>query len=335
MKILVTGCAGFIGFHLTKRLLSEGHLVFGVDNLNDYYSPAYKIARLQQLGIDTTIKENEFLYNSNKSFCFIKSDIEADLLYSEFLSKEKFEVVCHLAAQAGVRHSIEKPQLYVSSNIQGFFKILEYCRYNPPNKIVFASSSSVYGKNEIIPYLESNKTESPVSLYAATKKSNELFAHCYSELYGLNVIGLRFFTVYGPWGRPDMAPFIFTKAVLEGSPIKLFNKGDMLRDFTYIDDITEGVYRTLIDNPKKIGNKKYRIYNLGNSNTVKLNDFIATIEDITGKKAHLKEMPMQQGDVKATWADISRIKQDYGYAPKTNIKEGLKEFIRWYENYYQ
>ena len=332
MNILVTGCAGFIGFHLTKRLLSDGYNVVGVDNLNDYYSPQLKIARLRQLGIENITYNETVFYAHGKNFCFVKEHIESPLLYSDFLSSEKFDLICHLAAQVGVRYSIENPRQYISSNIDGFFNILEYCRFNPPTRFVFASSSSVYGKNEKLPYTENAITDSPVSLYAATKKANELLAHSYSELYGLHTIGLRFFTVYGPWGRPDMAPFLFTKAILEGKPINVFNGGNMLRDFTYIDDITEGIYRVLLNKPIVDRAEKHQIYNIGCSNPVNLNDFIETIERISGKKAQKIEMPMQPGDVKATWADVSLLQQDYGYAPKTDIETGLTELINWYNN---
>jgi UDP-glucuronate 4-epimerase len=327
MKFLVTGCAGFIGFHLTDKLLAAGHDVVGVDNLNDYYDTDIKTARLQQLGIETLADNEKIFYNHNKSFVFIKEDIASDTLYADLLVNEKFDMICHFAAQAGVRYSIENPKQYILSNVQGFFNILEYCRNNPPKQFVYASSSSIYGKNEKMPYSESDPTEKPVSFYAATKKSNELFAHSYSELYGLNVIGLRFFTVYGPWGRPDMAPFLFTKSILEGKPIQVFNGGNMLRDFTYINDVVEGIFKVLFTKPITNNAAKYRIYNIGCSNPVNLKDFIDIIENLTDKKAQIIEMPMQQGDVKATWADVSLLRNDYGYAPKTTIDKGLKEFI--------
>jgi UDP-glucuronate 4-epimerase len=331
MKFLITGCAGFIGFHLTDRLLAAGHDVVGVDNLNDYYDSSLKLLRLQQLGIKTLTNKDKVFYNDDKRFVFIKEDIVCDRLYSDYIAEEQFDVICHFAAQAGVRNSIEHPRQYISANVNGFFNILEFCRYNPPKQFVFASSSSIYGKNEKMPYCESDATEKPVSFYAATKKSNELFAHSYSELYGLNVVGLRFFTVYGPWGRPDMAPFIFTKSILEGKPIQLFNGGNMLRDFTYIDDAVEGICKVLFTEPLTNNPDKYRIYNVGCSSPVNLNDFIGIIERLTGKKAQIIEMPMQPGDVKATWADVSLLQKDYGYAPKTTIETGLKEFIDWYK----
>lgn len=334
MNILVTGCAGFIGYHVAQKLLLCGHKVIGIDNLNDYYSPTLKIARLTQLGIkEESIKENTFVQGQSR-FRFMLADIKNEFLYTRILKNEKIDAVCHLAAQAGVRNSIENPQEYISSNIDGFFHIIEYCRANPAIRLVFASSSSVYGKNTSIPYRESDITDTPVSLYAATKKANELMAHSYSELYGLNIIGLRFFTVYGPWGRPDMAPFLFTDAVMNGRELKLFNNGEMSRDFTYIDDITDGVCRVLLDDPIKGEPASFRIYNIGNSRPVNLEDFISTIERITGKKARKVYDAMQPGDVKNTWADTSLLNKDYGYTPTTSIDKGLEEFIRWYEDFY-
>ncbi|MCD7900056.1 MAG: NAD-dependent epimerase/dehydratase family protein [Bacteroides sp.] len=335
MKILVTGCAGFIGFHLAKKLLAEGHEVVGVDNINSYYSPILKLARLKQLGI---VAESLFPHQSivtAQGFTFIKSDIEDSSLYQDCLSQMNFDMVCHLAAQAGVRYSITNPQVYIHSNIQGFFQILEYCRKNPVKKLVYASSSSVYGKNSSIPFREGDRTDTPVSLYAATKKANELLAYTYSGLYGIHAIGLRFFTVYGPWGRPDMAPFLFTKAILENEPIKVFNEGNMSRDFTYIDDIVEGIYRVLINEPLTNASLEqfYRIYNIGNSQPVCLNEFISTIEDITGKKANRMNQPMQPGDVKNTWADTTQLEGDYHYKPSTSLRTGLEAFINWYQEY--
>lgn len=334
MKILVTGCAGFIGYHLTKRLVSEGHEVVGVDNLNSYYDPALKVARLVQLGIDKEIIEEGVPYASSEGFSFIKAGIESANLYQDHLNTQHFDVVCHLAAQAGVRYSIENPQQYISSNIQGFFNILEYCRHRPTTRLVFASSSSVYGKNTSIPYKETDVTDTPVSLYAATKKTNELMAHSYSQLYDIQAVGLRFFTVYGPWGRPDMAPFLFTKAILGNEPIKVFNHGKMSRDFTYIDDIVEGVCRILLNGPDTYDHANFRIYNIGNSSPVNLNDFIHTIEQISGLSAHKVYLPMQPGDVEATWADTSLLQRHYGYSPATPLHKGLSAFVSWYEDYY-
>lgn len=335
MKILVTGCAGFIGFHLTKRLLLEGHEVVGVDNLNDYYDTTLKTDRLAQLRIDAYhMEENESVSNPATGFTFIKSSIESDTLYSKYLNRTNFDAVCHLAAQAGVRYSIDHPQQYISCNVQGFFNILEYVRYHPVKRFVFASSSSVYGKNTNVPYQESDTTDTPVSLYAATKKSNELFAHSYSELYGIHTIGLRFFSVYGPWGRPDMAPFLFTKAIIEGEAIKVFNKGDMSRDFTYIDDIIEGIYQVTTSEPTTDLPTNFNMYNIGNSKPVDLNKFIATIEKLTGKRAHKTLLPMQPGDVKQTWANTDLLHQHYNYAPSTPMEEGLHQFVEWYRSYY-
>lgn len=334
MKILVTGCAGFIGYHVAQKLLSCGHSIIGVDNLNDYYSLELKISRLVQFGINTfDIKQNIPVYGKN-DFCFIQADINDTLLYSMILKNEEIHAICHLAAQAGVRYSIENPQQYISSNIDGFFNIIEYCRANPQIKLVFASSSSVYGSNTSVPYRETDITDTPVSLYAATKKANELIAHSYSALYGITIIGLRFFTVYGPWGRPDMAPFLFTDAILNNRKLKVFNNGNMSRDFTYIDDITEGVCKVLLNDPDCTSVPSFRIYNIGNSMPVQLADFISTIERITGKKAQKVYETMQSGDVKDTWADTSLLQHDYGYAPTTRIDTGLTAFIQWYEDYY-
>lgn len=334
MKILITGCAGFIGYHMAQKLLSHGHTVVGVDNLNAYYSPELKMSRLAQLGVNTLgIKQHVPVYGKN-GFCFIQADINDTSLYATILKNEGIQAICHLAAQAGVRYSIENPQQYISSNIDGFFNIIEYCRATPAIKLVFASSSSVYGSNASVPYRETDITDTPVSLYAATKKADELMAHSYSALYGIRAIGLRFFTVYGPWGRPDMAPFLFTDAILNGRELKLFNNGYMSRDFTYIDDITEGVYRVLISEPKHASPPSYRIYNIGNSKPVPLESFISTIERITGKKAQRVYESMQPGDVKDTWADTSLLQHDYGYVPTISIDAGLTSFIQWYEDFY-
>lgn len=334
MKILVTGCAGFIGFHLTHRLLREGHTVVGVDNLNDYYSPELKAARLRELGLDTFGTE----YNVPAvvgRFTFIPADIEDADLYGLHLSAHRFDLVCHLAAQAGVRHSIDNPAQYVSSNLVGFFNILEYCRHNPVRRLVYASSSSVYGNNDSVPYREDDRTDAPRSFYGATKKANEVMAHSYSLLYGMEAVGLRFFTVYGPWGRPDMAAFLFTRAALDGKPIDVFNEGRMMRDFTYIDDIVEGVCRVLLDEPRMASPEKHRIYNIGNSQPVGLGDFIAAIERHVGCEAEKRYLPMQPGDVLRTWADTARLREDYGYAPSTPLDVGLGAFVEWYRGYYK
>lgn len=334
MKILVTGSAGFIGFHLVRKLLAEGHWVVGIDNLNDYYDPSLKMARLNELGIcGDSVQENGEKSTSDGKFTFIRMNIEDKYALEKHLNKQRFDAVCHLAAQAGVRYSIENPQQYISTNIQGFFNILEYCRHNPTGHLVFASSSSVYGKNSSIPYRESDMTDSPVSLYAATKKSNELLAHSYSDLYGIRITGLRFFTVYGPWGRPDMAPFIFTSAIIENRPIRVFNNGDLSRDFTYVDDIIEGTYKVLVSRQQPESNI-FNIYNIGESKPVHLGEFIATIERLTGKTADKIMLPMQPGDVKITWADTSLLQRDFGYSPDTPLEKGLDAFIRWYRKFY-
>jgi UDP-glucuronate 4-epimerase len=313
MKVLLTGAAGFIGFHVAKRLLAEGHQVVGVDNLNDYYEQSLKVARLKHL--------------ENSDFTFIKSSIEGSELYNT-LKDSRFDVVCHLAAQAGVRHSIDAPQDYVSSNLVGFCNILEFCRHSS-TRLVFASSSSVYGNRDHMPLRESDPTDSPVSFYGATKKAGEVLAASYASLYGIPTVGLRFFTVYGPWGRPDMAPFLFTRAVLEGRPLRLFNHGAMERDYTYIDDITEGIYRVLTQPVSG-----FHLYNIGNSRPVRLGDFVSLIERFTGRTAQIEYLPMQPGDVVRTYADTSLLQRDYGYAPATPLEVGLEKFVRWYSEYY-
>ena len=333
MKILVTGCAGFIGFHLTRRLLDKGHHVVGVDNLNGYYSPQLKHARLAELGIDPK-GLGQGRECSAGNFSFLHYGIEDAELYLRHLNDASFDVVCHLAAQAGVRYSITNPDQYITANIDGFFRILEYCRHRRPGKLVFASSSSVYGNSAKVPYRESDPTDMPVSLYAATKKAGEALAYSYASLYGVETIGLRFFTVYGPWGRPDMAPFLFTKAIMESQPIEVFNHGKMSRDFTYVDDIIEGVCNVMFGEPRGERPEKFRIYNIGNSRPVGLGDFIGAIEEAAGKKAERVLMPMQPGDVVTTWADTSRLEADYGYAPSTPIEAGIKAFMEWYKDFY-
>ena len=336
MKILITGTAGFIGFYLSKRLLEEGHAVVGIDNINDYYDVNLKYDRLKELGIQRT--ESSKFYNECKSklfkdFKFLRINLEDKNELSKLFEKENFDVVCNLAAQAGVRYSIENPNAYIQSNIVGFLNILECCRNSKIKHLVYASSSSVYGQNAKIPFSEEDKVDSPVSLYAATKKSNELMAHAYSYLYKIPTTGLRFFTVYGPWGRPDMAPMLFASAISRNEPIKVFNHGEMERDFTYIEDIIEGVKRVIENSVKD--RAFYKIYNIGNNNTVKLSTFIETIENNLGIKAKKNMMPMQKGDVKRTWADVSALVENYHYKPVTLIDKGIYEFIKWYENYYQ
>lgn len=328
MKVLVTGAAGFIGFHTTLALLTRGDIVVGVDNLNDYYDVSLKEARLKE------IKTHP---NAN-NFKFIKLDL-AERDATEYLfAEEKPEAVVHLAAQAGVRYSLENPYAYISSNIVAFAHILEACRAIKPQHLVYASSSSVYGGNTKLPFSETDPVDHPVSLYAATKKSNELMAHTYSHLYGIPTTGLRFFTVYGPWGRPDMAPFLFADAILNHRQIKVFNYGDMMRDFTYIDDIVEGVIRVL-DKPatpmqNAMSNAPYRLFNIGNNKPEMLLDFIGYLENAFGIKAEKEFFPMQAGDVKATFADTADLEAWVSFKPNTSLQEGVKKFVSWYRNYY-
>jgi UDP-glucuronate 4-epimerase len=312
--ILVTGAAGFIGFHVAQKLLSQGQEVIGIDSINEYYDPNLKQKRLK-------ILQNE------KNFVFEKLDICDYEKLTALFNKYKPEKVCHLAAQAGVRYSVTHPFAYQKSNNEGFLNVLELSRNNKVSNFVYASSSSVYGSNTKLPFSETDPVNTPISLYAATKRSNELVAHSYSHLYNIPCSGLRFFTVYGPWGRPDMALFIFTKSIIEGTPIQIYNEGNMLRNFTYIDDIVDGILRVL-NTPKK-----YEIYNIGNSKAEKLLDFIDEIEKNLGKKAVREYCPMQPGDVVSTMADINKIR-NLGYQPKTDIKEGIANFVKWYNSYY-
>ncbi|MBT9439352.1 MAG: SDR family NAD(P)-dependent oxidoreductase [Desulfobacterales bacterium] len=332
-RVLITGAAGFIGFHLSMRLLKNGCHVTGIDNLNPYYDVKLKEARLEKL-------------TSFENFSFYKMDISDKKSLEEIFNNTKYDVVVNLAAQAGVRFSIKNPHAYVDSNIVGFVNLLEACRHNDVKHLVFASSSSVYGANTKMPFSVHNNVDHPVSLYAATKKANELMAHAYSHLYGMACTGLRFFTVYGPWGRPDMALFLFTKAILEEKPIKIFNHGRMQRDFTYIDDITEGVVRIMArlpepdptwngDNPDPgTSYARYKIYNIGNNNPVELMEFIGVIEKVLGKKAKKEFLDLQPGDVPATYADIDDLIKDVGFKPETTIETGIKQFILWYNDYY-
>lgn len=330
--ILVTGAAGFIGFHLSKKLIELGHRVVGLDNINGYYSVQLKLDRLKQLGIEEVL-EGELVTSKTlgKQLQFIKLDLENRNELPKLFEKFQFEVVCNLAAQAGVRYSIENPKAYIDSNISGFLNILEGCRNYKVKHLVYASSSSVYGKNKKVPFETKDNVDHPISLYAATKKSNELMAHTYGHLYGFKTTGLRFFTVYGPWGRPDMAYYLFAEAIFKNKPIKVFNNGQMERDFTYIDDIVNGLAKII---EKNIDSREhYKIYNIGNNKTESLQNFIATIEKAIGKKA-IKEMyPMQQGDVPRTFAGVDELIKDYNYSPNTRLKLGLGEFIKWYKNY--
>jgi UDP-glucuronate 4-epimerase len=349
MKILITGTAGFIGFHLAKRLLNENWDVVGLDNINDYYDVNLKYARLAQTGIERQIIEyNKIIQSSNfPKYRFIKLNLEDRENLHKLFQKENFDFVCNLAAQAGVRYSLENPYAYIDANIVGFINILEGCRHNQVKHLVYASSSSVYGLNENMPFSTHDNVDHPVSLYAATKKANELMAHTYSHLYQVPTTGLRFFTVYGPWGRPDMALFKFTKAILAGEKIEVYNNGEMARDFTYIDDIVEGIARLLSKPPK--GNNEwsglkpdpssspapYKIFNIGNSNPVKLMDFIQAIEKTVGKKAIIEYLPLQAGDVLKTWADVEDLFHVANYKPQMVVDNGIYQFVSWYRLFYK
>lgn len=337
-KILVTGAAGFIGFYVAKDLLERGDQVVGLDNINDYYTVQLKYDRLAELGI----KENDALVwntlvssDTNTNFSFIRMNLEDREALPNLFLQEKFDAVIHLGAQAGVRYSLENPNAYIDSNIVGFLNILECCRYNRIEHLLYASSSSVYGENGKIPFSESDQVDNPVSLYAATKKANELMAHSYSHLYKLVTTGLRFFTVYGPWGRPDMAPMLFANAITKGEAIKVFNSGQMSRDFTYIEDIVEGILIAL-DRPIRLDNKSdiYKVYNIGNGSPVSLMEFIETLESALAAEADKVMLPMQPGDVPRTWADTSQL-NELGYASKTSIKAGVQSFVDWFCNYYK
>lgn len=322
-RILITGAAGFIGYHLSRRLLGSGMRVFGADNVNSYYDPSLKRARLNEL-----MKFTRFI--------FLEGDLADERFTERLFAEVKPDVVVHLAAQAGVRYSIENPRAYIESNVVGFFNILEQVRHHPVEHFLYASSSSVYGNREKTPFSVEDRVDQPVSLYAATKKSNELFAYTYSHLYDVPATGLRFFTVYGPFGRPDMAYFSFTKSILEGKPINVFNGGNMLRDFTYVDDVTACLEKMLFCPPKPDDTgARNAVYNIGNHKPVKLIDFISAIETALGKKATLNLLPMQAGDVEKTYADIESTRRDFGFEPQTQIQGGLKQFVNWYLSYYQ
>lgn len=321
MKILVTGCAGFIGMHVSQYLLSQGYEVVGIDNLNDYYSPQLKLDRLKQI-------------ESWKGFRFQKMDISDASAVNTLFAENAFHRVVHLAAQAGVRYSIVNPKAYIDANITGFFNILEACRHHGTEHLVYASSSSVYGQNTKLPYSESDQVDHPVSLYAATKKSNELMAHSYSHLYGIPCTGLRFFTVYGPWGRPDMSPYIFIKAILEKKPIQLFNYGKMSRDFTYIDDIVRGVVEVLAKPAsKEKDNTLHRVFNIGNHQPVALTEYVKTMEKMAGVPAIIELAPMQAGDVLSTYANTQLIEAVTNFKPSTPLEVGLERFVVWYKKY--
>lgn len=348
MRFLVTGAAGFIGYHLCRRLLQEGYWIVGIDNVNDYYDVNLKWDRLAQLGVnsDTVEYGKEIKSNIFENFTFVQLSLEDKNIFQLF-EQSSFDYVINLAAQAGVRYSLIDPMAYVKSNLEGFLNVLECCRYFAVKHLVYASSSSVYGLNQKYPFSTHANVDHPVSLYAASKKSNELMAHAYSHLYGIPTTGLRFFTVYGPWGRPDMALFLFTKSILEGKPIEIFNNGDMERDFTYIDDIIEGIFRIMFHIP--VPNLQwnpvcpdpasslapYRIYNIGNSQPVRLMDFVEALEAELNVKAQLIFKPMQPGDVVRTYADTSDLYREIGYKPGTPVRTGIRNFVEWYRSYYK
>lgn len=337
MKILITGAAGFIGFHLVQSLLKKGHQVVGIDNINDYYDVNLKHARLKELGISKSAA-TPFLKPSKSTlyggaFEFVRVHLEDRSALPDLFEKHAFDAVVNLAAQAGVRYSIENPGAYIDSNVVGYLNVLECCRHHKIKHLLYASSSSVYGENKKVPFSTDDHVDHPISLYAATKKSNELMAHAYSHLFGLPTTGMRFFTVYGPWGRPDMALYLFADALSKGKPIQVFNKGNMSRDFTYIDDIVHGIVILLESPPKKEGAKAaYRVANIGNGSPQSLGDFIKALETSFGIKARKKYLPMQAGDVPQTWADVSEIEK-MGYKSNTQISEGIQKFVEWFKNY--
>ena len=349
MKILITGTAGFIGFHLANKLIARGDEVIGLDCINDYYDPNVKYGRLDYAGIDQKdIQYNKLTQSSKKAnYRFIKLQLEDKDNLDNLFELEQFDSVCNLAAQAGVRYSIENPMAYIDSNVIGFINILESCRNHGVKNLSYASSSSVYGLNESYPFSTSDNVDHPMSIYAATKKSNELMAHTYSHLFGISTTGIRFFTVYGPWGRPDMALFLFTKAALEGRSIDVLNYGEMLRDFTYVDDIVEGVTR-IIDNPAQTNSEwsgkqpdpstsssPHKIYNIGNNDPVKLMDFIEAIENALGKEIQKNMMPLQAGDVPATYANVDDLVRDLDYKPSTSVQKGIDNFVTWYREFFK
>jgi len=349
MKILLTGTAGFIGYHLAKKLLERGDEVIGLDNINDYYDVNLKYARLNELGINKDeVQENKLATSSTyPKHKFIKMDLADTPSIYKLFEEEKFDAVCNLAAQAGVRYSLENPHAYINANVVGFMNILEACRHNNVKNLSYASSSSVYGLNKSQPFKTSDHTDHPVSLYAATKKSNEMMAHTYSHLYNISTTGLRFFTVYGPWGRPDMAPMLFADAILNDRPIKVFNHGNMSRDFTYVADIVDGIIK-VIDNPSQANEEfdatqpnpstssaPYKLYNIGNNAPVSLMEFIETLENSIGTEAKKNFLPMQEGDVVSTYADTSGLMEDFNYKPDTKLSVGIEQFVTWYKEFYK
>ncbi|MDX1760858.1 MAG: NAD-dependent epimerase [Christiangramia sp.] len=335
-KILITGAAGFIGFHLSKKLVDAGYQVIGLDNINNYYSTKLKYDRLEVLGIpEQEARKFNQLITSRKydNFQFVRLNLEDRELLPLLFKDHSFKKVINLAAQAGVRYSIDHPEAYIDSNVVGFANLLECCRNYKTDHLIYASSSSVYGNNEKIPFSIDDRVDHPISLYAATKKSNELMAHTYSHLYDFKTTGLRFFTVYGPWGRPDMAMFLFTDAILNNKPIKVFNQGNLERDFTYIDDIVTGIEKVVVGSHGKIGDN-FSLYNIGNSKPVQLMEFITAIEQTVGIEAQKEMLPMQPGDVSRTWADVESLKEDFGYNPKTSVQAGVSKFVEWYKHYF-
>lgn len=329
-KILVTGAAGFIGFHLSRRLIEAGYEVVGLDSINDYYDVRLKYARLAELGVEQVVEGQMATSSRYASLRFLKGDLCNRALLEELFASEQFDGVVNLAAQAGVRYSLENPMAYIDSNVTGFVHLLECCRHYAVKHLVYASSSSVYGGNTKVPFSEDDRVDNPVSLYAATKKTNELMAACYTRLYGFAATGLRFFTVYGPWGRPDMAPMLFTKAILAGEPIKVFNEGNLSRDFTYIDDIVEGVVRVM---QREVKPAEHQIFNIGGGRPMPLMDFIHTLEKALGQEAVMQLLPMQPGDVYTTFADTTRLQEAVGYRPTTTLEEGIARFVAWYQTW--
>lgn len=334
-KALVTGAAGFIGFYICKDLLESGYEVIGLDNINAYYDVNLKYARLAQLGIDkqAAAEFNAMSHSSHygNRFGFVRMNLEDRTELPTLFKNYKFDVVINMAAQAGVRYSLENPMAYVDSNVVGFVNLLECCRHADVKRLIYASSSSVYGNSDEVPFETAQQVDNPISLYAATKKSNELMAYTYSHLYEMQTVGLRFFTVYGPWGRPDMAMFLFTDAILNDKPVKVFNNGDLSRDFTYIDDIVKGILLIVEDDDAA---EKYQLFNIGNSKPVQLLEFIEEVEQAVGKKADRLMMPMQPGDVNQTWADVEGLRKRYGYNPDYSVKQGVRNFVKWYRGYY-
>lgn len=329
-KVLITGALGFIGYHLTERLIKEGYDVFGLDNINAYYDVRLKYAKLPILGIEEENPWPNIIFQSSKhaNFRFAKIDLKDRFQIEELLRNEKFDIIVNLAAQAGVQYSIQNPHTYIENNITSFINLLDTAKNNKVKHFIYASSSSVYGNREDVPFRETDNVDHPISLYAASKKSNELMAHTYSHLFNLKTTGLRFFTVYGPWGRPDMAPYIFTDKISKGEPITVFNKGEMIRDFTYVDDIVEGIYRVILGVKEEY---TYKVFNIGNSTPINLMDFINTIETILEKKANIHFEQMRDGDVIKTYSDCTALTKATGYLPKVKIEEGLSEFITWYK----